>query len=64
MKSRTSLKTGQKPLIDFVISISHSVFNLQIKRDMDEISEKYKNWPDCVVNLRVTLPLIAEKATI
>ena len=31
------------------------------KADMDEISNKFKNWPDMIINLSY-IPLIAEKA--
>ena len=27
-----------------------------VKVNMDEISDKYKNWPDMIVSLRVTSP--------
>ena len=33
------------------------------KVDMDEISDKLKNWPDLIINLKVMSPLIAEKAS-
>ena len=58
----------KKPLFDFVISISFSfdriLHILADKVDMDEISDKFKNWPDWIINLRVTSPLIAEKASV
>ena len=31
---------------------------------MDETLDKFENWPDWKINLRVTSPLIAEKASV
>ena len=55
----------KKPLFDFVISITHSVLSrsfchLQI-RDMNEILDKIENWPDQIINLRVTSPWFLKK---
>ena len=50
---------AKKPLFDFVISITHSVLirsfpKLANNVDMDELLDEFKNYPDWVINSRVT----------
>ena len=50
---------AEKTLIDFVISVTRSVFigiflKLADKVDTDKNLVKFSNWPDRVINLRVT----------
>ena len=55
----------KKPKFNFVIRVTHSVligcsWNAD-KVDMDKISDKFENWPDRIINLRVAFPWLLKK---
>ena len=59
----------KKPLFDIVISKTHLGFDrmflkLADKVDTDKISNKFKNWQDRKINLRVTSPWLLKKASV
>ena len=58
----------KKPLFDFVFSMSFSFdrmfLKLADKVAMHEISDRFENWPDRIINLKSYVPLIVEKASV
>ena len=47
-----------------LFSFDWMIIVLADKVDMNDISDKFENWPDPIINLRVTLPSLPKKPLI